>query len=257
MYAETLNRNADRPATRWRCTCAFDGSAFCGWQSQAGGTGVQDAIEKRLAEIFGTSVRVHGSSRTDTGVHARRFVFHFDAAWRHSPGALLAALRTGLPRSVLVFSARRAPAAFHARFSASGKRYAYYLYEGVPLPFEAPYCVAAYRKLDTDAMTAAAAALIGRRDFVAYSAANRNPTETTVRELRRLDVIRRGPRVRIVAEADGFLYRMVRSLAGGLVRVGEGRLAGERMNQLLDERRRTHEIPTAPAHGLFLERVFY
>ena len=242
---------------RWKCVCAFDGGPFQGWQSQAGGDGVQDVIERRLAEIFDRPVRVHGSSRTDTGVHARRFVFHFDAQWRHSTDALLAAFRTGLPTEVLVFSARRAPDSFHARFSALGKRYTYHVYEGIPMPFDARYRVSSHRKLDTAAMAAAAARLTGRRDFAAYSAMNRVVMESTVRNLTRLEVVRRGREVRIVAEADGFLYRMARSLAGGLIRVGEGKLPPGRLEEILVECRRTAEIPTAPAHGLFLDRVFY
>ncbi len=242
---------------RWKCTCAFDGGAFNGWQSQADGSGVQDAIEGRLAVVLGERVRIHGSSRTDSGVHARRFVFHFDAEWRHSAGALLAALRTGLPASVLVYAARPVPGSFHARFSATGKRYRYHLYEGLPLPFDAPYCVGIARVLDTDAMSAAARGLTGRRDFISFAAESGDPRESTVRDLRRLEVIRRHRHVRIVAEADGFLYRMVRSLAGALIRVGEGKLPPERVAEILRERRRTHEVPTAPARGLFLERVFY
>ena len=242
---------------RWKCTCAFDGGAFNGWQSQADGSGVQDAVEKRFAEILKHPVRVHGSSRTDAGVHARRFVFHVDAEWRYSPERLLAALRNGLPPAVLVFSARRAPRGFHARFSATRKRYVYHLFEGVPSPFEAPYCVGRNRRLDTEAMTAAAGLLAGKHDFAAYSAERAGDKETTVRDLMRLDVSRRGRRLRIVTEADGFLYKMARSLAGALIRVGEGKLAPERAAQILKSRRRTHEIPTAPARGLFLERVYY
>ncbi len=242
---------------RWKCTCAFDGGAFCGWQSQADGSGVQDAIEKRLADVLGGAVRIHGCSRTDTGVHARRFVFHFDGVWGHGVDALLAALRTGLPGAVLVFSARRVSGRFHARFSSTGKRYAYYLQEGLPLPFDAPFRVASHRALDTEAMREAATSLVGRRDFTAFSATGSRELECAVRDLRRLEVFRRGRRIRIVVEADGFLYRMARTLAGGLIRVGEGRLPPSRLREILDSRCRTHEIPTAPAHGLFLERVWY
>ncbi len=218
---------------------------------------MQDVIEKCLARILKQPVRIHGSSRTDAGVHARRFVFHFNAEWRHSTGALLAALRTGLPPAVLVYAARRAPAGFHARFSATGKRYVYYLYEGIPLPFDARYCVACPAGLNACAMMSAAARLTGCRDFAAYSAESGEAKENTVRDLRRLEVVRRGRRVRIIAEADGFLYKMARSLAGALIRVGEGKLSASRAVELLETGLRTHEIPTAPARGLFLERVFY
>ncbi len=254
---DPLPATPDNPRMRWKCVCAFDGREFRGWQSQADGSGVQDAVEKRLGEIFRRPVRVHGCSRTDTGVHARRYVFHFDAEWRHSKEALLAAFKSALPPSVLVFSARRAPESFHARFSSTGKRYVYYVYQGTPLPFESRYCVACPVRLDTESMAAAAAVLRGRNDFAAYSADGGDIKETTVRDLRRLEVIRTGRRIRFIAEADGFLYRMVRSLAGALIRTGEGKLSPGRVKELLDEKERTPEIPTAPPHGLFLDRVFY
>ena len=242
---------------RWKCVCAYDGAGFGGWQSQPGAATVQDVIERRLAEIFGRALRIHGSGRTDAGVHACGQVFHFDAAWRHGPARLLAALRAGLPPAIQIRSLRAAPAGFHARFSAAGKTYTYDLHLGDPDPFTRPYVWAILRPLDLAAMKAAAAVLRGRHDFTAFSAMRGGGKEDAVRDLRRLDLARRGRRVRLTAEADGFLYKMVRSLAGVLVAVGEGRLTPAQVREILDSRRRTPLVQTAPPQGLFLRRVSY
>jgi len=248
---------AAQAVRRWKCTCAYDGTAFAGWQSQKGGAAVQDVIEARLAAIFKVAVRIHGSGRTDAGVHAQGQVFHFDADWRHGAPKLLAALRSGLPATIQIKTAKPVSADFHARFKATGKRYVYHLYLGDADPFTRPYVWSVFRPLDFAAMAAAAAVLRGRHDFRAFSALNGTERETTVRDLRRLDIIRRGRRVRIVAEADGFLYKMVRSLVGTLVAVGEGKLTPAQVRALLSAPQRTPAVQTAPPQGLFLVRVFY
>lgn len=245
------------PLQRWKCTCAYDGTTFAGWQSQAGGRAVQDVIEARLQEVLGTAVRIHGSGRTDAGVHAKGQVFHFDAAWRHGPAKLLAAFRAGLPPQIQVSDVRLAAPDFHARFSAKGKRYVYHIHCGDPDPFTRPFCWAVHRPLDLASMRAAATVLRGRHDFRAFTAVNGPEREDTVRELRRLDVTRRGREIRITGEAAGFLYKMMRSLAGVLVHVGEGRLAPADVKAILAARARTAAVPTAPAAGLFLMKVFY
>lgn len=242
---------------RWKCTCAYDGTHFEGWQSQAGGTAVQDVIEARLAQIFKTPVRIHGSGRTDAGVHAREQVFHFDAAWRHEPEKLLAAFRVGLPASIQVKSVRAVSSDFHARFSATGKRYEYHVHLGDADPFTRPYCWSVFRPLDIRAMQAAAMVLRGTHDFRAFTALNGPEKEDTVRDLRRLDVVKRGRHVRITAEANGFMYKMVRSLAGVLIAVGEGRMSIEQVGEVLAAKKRTPLVHTAPPQGLFLVKVFY
>jgi tRNA pseudouridine38-40 synthase len=243
--------------TRWKCVCAYDGASFAGWQSQARADGVQDAIERRLEKIFHEPVRIFGSGRTDAGVHALGQVFHFDAAWSHGGAKLLAAFRMGLPPEILVKSVQPAAPQFHARFDAKGKRYEYRLHLGAADPFEHRYCWSVFRPLDVGAMREAAAALQGRHDFESFTVLNGSIREDSVRELRRLDVVRRGRTIRIIAEADGFLYKMMRSLAGALVSVGEGKLTVAQVKEILKARRRTHRILTAPPQGLFLVKVYY
>jgi len=244
-------------STRWRAVCAYDGGPFSGWQSQVGANAIQDVIEARLAAIFKGPIRIQGSGRTDAGVHARGQVFHFDAAWPHGNARLLAALRSELPPAIQIRSIRRAAPDFHARFAVRAKRYVYHLHLGDADPFSRPFCWPVFRPLDLEAMRAATALLRGRHDFRAFTALNGPAREDTVRELTRLDVVRRGRRLRIIAEAPGFLYKMVRSLTGVLVAVGEGRLTLAAVSEMLVSGQRTPAVQTAPPQGLFLEHVWY
>jgi tRNA pseudouridine38-40 synthase len=249
---------APLPATtHFRAVCAYDGGRYHGWQSQTNAVAVQDVIERALAKVVGSAVRIHGSGRTDTGVHALAQVFHFDAVWPREPAKLLAALGAKLPAGVQVKSIQRAKPDFHARFQTTGKRYHYRIHLGYADPFEDAYCWSVPRALDFAAMEEAAAILRGRHDFVAFCATSNDERETTVRELRRLELRRRGRRLRVILEADGFLYKMARSLVGTLVYVGTGRLTPADVARVLASRQRIPRIATAPAHGLFLERVFY
>lgn len=244
---------------RWKATVAYDGTGFLGWQSQRGGNTIQDFLEARLAVIFGGPVRLQGSGRTDAGVHARAQVCHFDGDWPHPVPNLLRALHCGLPAGILVTDVRPAPDTFHAQHSALGKRYCYRIYEGLALPQEARFCQSLdRRRLQIEPMREAAALLVGRHNFRAFAADRGDGRDDDpVKDLRRLDVVRRGPRVTITAEADGFLYKMVRSLAGALIDVGVGKLTPARIGEILESRVRTALVVSAPARGLTLERVFY
>ena len=246
------------PEMRWRALCAYVGTDLEGWQAQPSRRSVQDHIEKRLERIFGRPIRIHGSGRTDSGVHARGQVFHFDADCKHGAEKRERARATGLPDSIQVTALRRAKPDFHARFSATGKRYVYFLHRGRADPFDDPFCWSlGDRPLDVEAMRATAKQLVGRHDFRAFSAFNGVEREDTVRDLRRLDLKVSGQKIRITAEADGFMYKMVRTLVGALVGVGIGKVCPEQVVALLDGRPRTHLVETAPAKGLFLWKVEY
>jgi tRNA pseudouridine38-40 synthase len=255
--APSLSHVDMKNSRRWKCICAYDGTGFTGWQSQAGGRAVQDVIEARLAEIFEMPVRIYGSGRTDAGVHARGQVFHFDAGWPHGADRLCKALRCGLPGAIQIRSARVVVADFHSRVQATRKRYVYHVQLGEADPFTKPFCVEMLRPLDFAGMEAAAAELRGKHDFRAFTALNGTERENTVRTVSRLELTRRGRRLRITAEAEGFLYKMVRSLVGALLAVGEGRLTPEQVKDILESKARTALVKTAPPQGLFLDRVFY
>ncbi|GAB1488654.1 tRNA pseudouridine(38-40) synthase TruA [Opitutaceae bacterium] len=244
---------------RWKAVCAYDGASFAGWQSQPGGRAIQDVIEARMKVILGTSVRIHASGRTDAGVHAHGQVFHFDAAWRHGPDKLRAALKVGLWPTIQIKSVKVAAPDFHARFSATGKIYVYRLFMGEADPFTSPYVWSILRAqpFDLGAMESVAAVLRGRHDFAAYSAFNGAERNDTVRDLRRIDIRKSGRHVTLTFEADGFLYKMVRSLTGALVQAGEGTFTAARAVELIKSGERTAEVRTAPPQGLFLQKVLY
>ena len=244
---------------RWKCIVAYDGTDFYGWQSQAGGNTIQDYIERRLEAIFKRPVRIYGSGRTDSGVHAEGQVFHFDAEWTHPVGHLLRAFRSGLPQGIQVTSVHRASETFHARFSATGKRYVYRIFEGYAPPFESRFTYSLdNRKIDVARMREGAKHLIGRHDFTAYAADRGDGSEEDpVKELRKLEITRRGPRIRVTFEGSGFLYKMARSITGALIDVGIGKLEPEHLQRILESRVRTSVVATAPGQGLTLVRVFY
>lgn len=247
------------PHVRWKVVCAYDGSEFEGWQSQPGGRSVQDVIEARLGRIAGEQIRIHGSGRTDAGVHAKAQVFHFDLPWRHGARRLQAALRVGLSPALQICSVRAVRPEFHARFDVVRKRYEYRIYLGNPDPFIRRFVWGLDRPepLDFRAMHEAARHLRGRHDFAAFSALNGRDRDDTVRRLDRFEFSRKGRHVRIVAEADGFLYKMVRTLVGALVATGMRKVTPERIRLMLEDGRRPPEVETAPAQGLCLIRVWY
>ncbi len=245
--------------TRYRCIVAYDGTDFFGWQSQAGGNAIQDILEKRLEHITREKVRVHGSGRTDSGVHAKGQCFHFDTHWNYPAATLLRALHSGLPAGICVVSATKARNGFHARFSVKGKRYRYCIFQGFPSPFDARYCWGIGEKtLDVAAMKKAASLLLGEHDFSAFGATHASAErENPVKNLRRLDVCCRGKKIFITTEASGYLYKMVRRLVGGLVAVGSGKMTPEDLQQYRDAKICDARVATAPARGLCMEKVFY
>ena len=243
--------------SRWVVVCAYDGGPFSGWQSQPTGDSIQDAIEQRLAEIFKTAVRIHGSGRTDAGVHALGQVFQFDAEWKHGSDRLRAALAARLPSAIQIKSLKPGKADFHARFSATGKIYTYRIQLGDADPFSRPYVWELHRPLDLAAMRRAAAVLMGTHDFRAFAATNGTEREDTVRTLSRLDLAVKGRSLKITAQSTGFLYKMVRSLVGILVAVGEGSATEADVARLLQAKERKPLVQTAPAKGLFLVKVLY
>ncbi len=238
---------------------AYDGTGFHGWQSQPSGNTIQDILEKRLKTLFSQPIRIHGSGRTDSGVHAKGQVYHFDGQWENPYTDLLNALRSGLPESIQVTAVRPVSDDFHARFSARGKRYVYRLYEGYAPPMETRYYWSlGRRKLDINLMNETATRFLGKHDFSAFGAEGGDSSpQSPIKDLRRLQLTRKGRHIRITTEASGYLYKMVRSLVGALVDVGVGRLPPGELHRILISRQRTALVVTAPARGLCLEKVFY
>ncbi len=250
----------DRPV-KLKLLIAYDGTAYQGWQAQKIGTGVQEKVEAALAAIFPDAPRVHACSRTDTGVHALGLVAHVElpaGARRLTGNKLVLALNARLPEDIRVLAATRAPAGFHARFSATAKQYRYFVWNHPamnPLLRRTAWHVP--RRLDLAAMRAAARLLVGRHDFRSFSANPGYERGNTVRTLTRCDIRKSGPLLTFRIEGDGFLYKMCRTIVGTLVQVGLGRFTPEAVRTMLQRRDRRVAGITAPAHGLVLWKVSY
>jgi tRNA pseudouridine38-40 synthase len=246
---------------RFKLLIAYDGTDYAGWQVQKIGVGVQELIEKALQSLFPHAGRLHGSSRTDAGVHALGMVAHVDIPadeFRMPSRKLALALNAHLPEDIRILKAEVCPDDFHARFQAVGKQYRYFVWNERsmnPLLRRQAWHVPAL--LDLALMRAAARKLVGRHDFRSF-AANRNyEVEMTVRTLARCDIRRSGPLLTFVIEGDGFLYKMCRGIVGTLVQIGQRKIMVAEIDRILTERDRRVAGMTAPAHGLVLWNVRY
>lgn len=246
---------------RLRLVIAFEGTRYQGWQTQTSGQGVQELVEKALRILFPGAGPLHGSSRTDAGVHALGLVAHVDVprdAWRMTPRKLVLALNAHLPEDVRVFRASRASADFHARFDAAGKEYRYRIWNAPAMnPLLARVAWHLPRPLDLAAMRAAATHLVGRHDFASFTSNPGYARPDTVRTLTRCEVRRRGAEFTVRIVGDGFLYKMCRGITGTLVQAGLHRFPADEVRTMLVRRDRRVAGMTAPAEGLVLWRVFY
>lgn len=243
---------------RYRLLVEYHGGFFQGWQRQATGPTVQQALEEAIAGVCRESPTVTGAGRTDSGVHALGQVAHFDLGTDWEGGRLRDAINSQLVRSgAAVLRAERAEDDFHARFDAIERRYRYRMTaRRAPLAIERGLAWHRRGELDAEAMREAAAALVGRHDFTTFRAADCQAS-SPVRTLDRLDVIRDGTRIEFLAEARSFLQHQVRSIVGTLERVGAGAWRSEDVGVALAARDRSACGPVAPPEGLFLEHVLY
>jgi tRNA pseudouridine38-40 synthase len=235
----------------------YDGAAFSGWQTQAAGTGVQDAVESAVAALAGHSVSTTCAGRTDAGVHATAQVAHFDTAAERPQNTWVRGVNAHLPASVAVRWAVPVSDEFHARFSATARRYDYWILNAPVRPVLLARRVGwVFRALDVDAMRAAAPALVGVHDFTSFRSSECQ-ARSPLRELRQLDIRRAGKFVRVRIEANAFLHHMVRNIVGALVDVGLGRQATDWPARLLAARDRAAGSATFAAQGLYLSAVRY
>jgi tRNA pseudouridine38-40 synthase len=237
---------------------AYHGADLNGWQSQAGGNTVQDLLENAFATLGQTSAAVHGSGRTDAGVHARGQRAHIDVEdGRFTPREWLHALNAHLPRTIRVMSIREVAADFHARFSAIGKLYTYTVWNAPALdPMLADRAWHVPWTLDAGRLEAASALFTGTHDFAAFAARRGKEPETTIRTIHHIACETRGPEIQLRFEGTGFLYKMVRILAAAIVRHAAGRCDLDDLAKRLRERSPAF-CHTAPAAGLCLEKVLY
>ena len=258
MGAQRRRLKPAAAAKHLKLTVAYEGTQYGGWQRQPNAVTAQELIEKALERLCGSRFMVHGSGRTDAGVHARGQVASCSLTTHHSPATIQRALNANLPGDVRILRVHEVNDKFHARFSARGKEYRYQIDCGVVAdPFRRRYAWHHPQSLNIAAMRRAARLLQGRHDCSALSANPMRTVENPVRTISRLTIIKRGQLLTISVSADGFLYKMVRAIVGALVKVGDGRLTVEQLRVLMRGKKRTALVETAPAHGLFLWRVDY
>ncbi len=235
----------------------YDGTNYAGWQRQSNAMTVQEKLEIAIQRLTGEAVNVSGASRTDAGVHALGQSAHFDTESRIPADKFSFALNTMLPPDIRVTKSEEVSPEFHSRFSGKGKRYRYLIHA-------APHASALGRlthahviyPLDVARMRAEAQDLIGTHDFAAFAASG-SVVRDTVRTIWRAELRQDGPEIELTVEGSGFLYNMVRIIAGTLIGVGSGKLEPGAFKRAIESGNRLDLGITAPAHGLTLMEVFY
>jgi len=246
---------------RYRLTIAYDGTDFYGWQKQPGLRTIQEELEHAFLALSpkNAPVRMHGSGRTDAGVHAEGQVGHVDLDRELTPVQLRRALNGRLPpREVRILTAEPTTDDFDARRHAVGKEYRYRIWNTEVLnPLQARYRTHVIHPLDIGSMRDAATHFLGEQDFSAFSANPSREIDSTVREIYSIEIVADNPEIEIRVSGNGFLYKMVRSISGFLIAVGIGRENPKAVKEILASKIRTARVESAPPQGLSLYRVWY
>lgn len=237
---------------RVKLTVAYDGTDYHGWQIQNNGITIESELNRCLSELFGEQIQVIGASRTDAGVHALGNVAVFDTECRMPAEKISYALNQRLPEDIRIQRSEEVAPDWHPRRCESRKTYEYRIYRGeFPMPVKRLYSYFTYHPLDVDNMRRAAALLEGEHDFRSFCQTGAQ-VESTVRTLYSVEIEEQGTELVIRVCGNGFLYNMVRIIAGTLIEVGRGRRRPEDMTAVLQAADRSAAGPTVPAHGLTL-----
>ncbi len=241
---------------RMLVTISYDGTAYHGWQVQPNGVTVQETVQKALVKLTGADSSVTGCSRTDAGVHAKEFCFHTDCSESLPETAFLKGLNALLPDDIAVKDCREVPPDFHARYNCMGKTYKYCFYHGVKDPFLERYALLTESVPDIGKMNEFCRKITGKHDFFGFSASGRT-VEDTVRTVSDCKVYTEGNITVLEITADGFLYNMVRIIAGTALAVGYGRLNPDCADNIFVTKERAAGGDTLPGKALFLSKVYY
>jgi tRNA pseudouridine38-40 synthase len=246
--------------SRYKLLIEYDGTPYVGWQRQANGRAVQQAVEEAIEAFCGEAPRLQGAGRTDAGVHATGQVASVTLARDWPTGRMRDALNaqlTLLDECIAILSVERVADTFDARFSAKRRRYLYRIVDRLPpLALERRRAWHCRKALDAEAMHGAAQCLVGHHDFTTFRSADCQ-SESPLKTLARLDVLRVGDEVQIVAAARSFLHNQVRSMVGSLRRVGDGSWSADDLVVALEARSRACCAALAPPHGLYLTGIDY
>ena len=242
---------------KYRMLLHYKGTDYAGWQKQPNKKTVQGELEQAVNKICGKRCSVIGSGRTDAGVHARGQVAHFMLGESRETKSLQISLNAVLPSDIRIMNLKRTRALFHAQRDASRKRYAYRIYNGSVLsPFLSDYVLHYRAKLDWDQMRKASQILVGRHDFSGFTS-SRCRVSSKVRTVIRSEILRSGYFLWYRIEGDGFLHHMVRNIVGTLLEIGICKRDSQDPHNIIRNRDRSLAGPTAPAHALCLDRVWY
>lgn len=242
-----------------KITISYDGTKYSGWQRQNNAIGIQNKIESAVKKITGKDIPIHGSGRTDKGVHAYGQVASFSGEFSIPTQNIATALNTHLDDDIVITKAEEVDNAFHARYSSVGKSYIYNIYNNsYRNPIMRNYSYHVKKDLDIERMQLASQYLLGEHDFSSFMSQGSN-VKTTVR---RIDEIRIGKNnkddiITLYFKGNGFLYNMVRIIVGTLIQIGNGKREPEEMKRILQSLDRTQAGPRAAAEGLFLNEVYY
>lgn len=235
---------------------SYDGTNYSGWQRQKNSLGIQGELELAIEKVTKKKVSVIGSGRTDAGVHALAQIANFDVDTTIPIEKMAEVISNALPKDISVNDARVVSDEFHSRYSAHRKTYRYQLYRSrIRNPFLMKYAYQLKYDVDVDKMRSEAKKFIGEHDFVGFMSKG-SSVKTTVREIYDIDVFEEGELIVIEVCGNGFLYNMVRIIAGTLVDIGRGRIV-DSVEKILESKNRDRAGHTAPAHGLFLKSVEY
>ena len=239
-----------------KITIQYNGKNYCGWQKQNNSPGIQGTIEKAIFDITREEVKITGSGRTDAGVHALGQVANFKTNSQIPVDRIPNALNAKLPKDISIVKAEEVDEDFHSRYSAKKKTYRYQIYNSLyRSPIYADISYPVKYDLDIDKMKKEAKSLIGTYDFKGFMSSGSSVTDT-VRTIYNIEVSKSEDLIIIEIEGNGFLYNMVRIIAGTLVDIGRGRIT-ENMSTIIESKSRSMAGHTAPAHGLFLKKVDY
>ena len=242
---------------RVKMVVAYDGTNYCGWQIQPNGVTIEQKLNEALTDLLQEPIKVTGASRTDAGVHSLGNVCIFDTNTRMPAEKISYALNTRLPEDIVVQDSCQVPESFHPRFSKSRKTYEYrILNQKFRNPTRRLDTHFYYYDLDVEAMQRAAAYLVGEHDFKSFASTG-GQAETSIRTIYSLDVEKRDSIITIRVKGNGFLYNMVRIIAGTLIKVGAGEILPEEIPAILEAKDRSAAGPTAPAKGLTMSGLEY
>ena len=240
-----------------KCTVAYDGYNYAGWQKQENALGIQTIIEEALEKIQKKPVEIVASGRTDAQVHALGQVFHFQSAMDMQPWQYVKAMNALLPQDIRIQSAEIMADDFHARFSCKSKQYAYFATYDVHNPFYFRYKAPLYQKLEIEKMLEAATYLIGKHDFTSFSSSRIDPRKPRIKTIRRIEIENADKDVHFLFEGNGFLRYQVRMMTGTLIEVGKQRIQPRDVKDMLLRKDKEVCRYNAPPQGLYLMKVRY